>query len=78
MATWVSTNPFAELPRELTWFAGGAAAVVSAALAIAKLRLPYVLHAILRVRMLPDLFLSQYQLGGGHSSLRKLARTECE
>jgi hypothetical protein len=51
---------------------------VSAALAIAKLRLPYVLHAILRARMLPDLFLSQYQLSGGHSSLRKFARTECK
>jgi hypothetical protein len=37
--------PLADFARKLMWPAGGAAAVVSAALAIAKLRLPYVLHA---------------------------------
>jgi cytosol aminopeptidase len=44
--TWVSIDRSLMLVRELMRVAGGAAAVVSAALAIAKLRLPYVLLSI--------------------------------
>ncbi len=51
---------------------------MSAALAIAKLRLPYVLQRNSSFENVSDLALSQYQLGCGHSSLRKFARTKCE
>lgn len=43
-------QPFTDLLRQLMLIAGGAAAVVSAALAIAKLRLPYVQHTFVCLR----------------------------
>jgi len=59
VATWVSVGHSLTPVRKLMRVAGGAAAVVSAALAIAKLRLPYVLLSIVS---LTKVYLTWYYL----------------